>query len=173
MARQREPAVAKAVTKEANAALAHRNLRRAIRSEWVPEDGIQMLSVRTTVAIPVQLPRQLPGKWSVHLSWLFQPIPPDGEFELLRSSFGLNVAGLARPATLEVRNLVRYDVDNGRPGPGDGALGRHINVWQPPPIDDHVHYPTLEYTTDPWNVDEVLSFFLSESLADDLDGRVG
>lgn len=173
MGGQREPAVAKEVRKEANTALAQRNLQRALRSDWIREGGVPMLSVRTTVRIPVVLARPLPGRWSVYFNWLFEPIPLGEELQLLRSSFGLNVADLASPTAQDVRNVVRYDVDNRRQGVGGSRLGRHINVWQPAPIDDNVHYPVLSPSADTWSVEEVLSFFLSEALAGDLNGRLG
>ena len=164
--------MAKATRKEATDALATRNLDRGLRTAWVREDGVQMLVVQTTVRIPVQLARPLPGRWSIHLSWLFEPVPPDGDYHLLRSSFGLNVAGLTDPAVAEIQNLVRYDVDNARPGPDGRPLGRHINVWQPGSIEDNVHYPTLGVNGEGWTVDEVLTFFLSDTFAADLDGRI-
>lgn len=171
MAGFKDPPIAKAVKKEATEALARRNLERGLRSEWVREDGIWMLSVRTTIRIPVRLAKPLPGRWFVHLNWLFQPIPPEGTLELLRSSFGLTVAGLSNPRTDEAC-LVRYDVDNARTGIGETTLGRHINVWQPAPVESNVHYPVLSPRADVWAVDEVLEFFLSSSLAEDLDGRL-
>ena len=168
----KEPGVSKDVKKQAAKALASRNLARPLRDDWVEEEGVRMLSVKNSVAIEVKLARPLPGRWTVHLNWLFQPIPPDGELALLRASFGLNVAGLTKPPVAGTQNLVRYDIDHGRLGPDGETLGRHINVWQPPPIDDHVHFPVMDGSTDPWTVDEVLTFFLSQSLADDLNGRL-
>jgi hypothetical protein len=156
--------------KEAAAALGKRDLLRGVRAVRVRENGVEMCHVHTTVRVPVKLAKPLPGRWSVHLSWLFQPIPPIGEFELLRSSFGLNVAGLTKPALANDTSLVRYDVDNVRAGSTGSPLGRHINVWQPAPIEDHVHYPALDAREEAWGVDEVLDFFLSESLACDLEG---
>lgn len=167
-----EPAVSKEVKKQAVKALASRNLARPMRYDWVKEDGVRMLSVKNTVGIEVKLARPLPGRWTVHLNWLFEPIPPDGELALLRASFGLNVTDLTKPMVVATRNLVRYDVDNGRLGPDGMKLGRHINVWQPAPIDDHVHFPVMGDSVDSWTVDEVLTFFLSESFADDLFGRL-
>ena len=156
--------------KEAVAALGKRDLLRGVRADRVRQDGVEMVHVHTTVRVPIKPAKPLPGRWSVHLSWLFQPIPPTGEFELLRSSFGLNVAGLTKPALAHGISLVRYDVDNVRAGGAGSPLGRHLNVWQPPPIEDHVHYPALHSTEEAWSVDQVLEFFLSESLAGDLEG---
>lgn len=172
MAESKEPAVAKAVKKEARKALAKRNLERGLRTDRVREDGVQMLLVQTTVRIPVTLARPLPGRWSVHLNWLFEPIPPHRDFQLLRSSFGLSVAGLTDPAVSDIQNLVRYDVDNARLGPGGIPLGRHIDVWQPNPIEDNVHYPVPGENHGGWVVEDVLAFFFSDVLAEDLAGRI-
>lgn len=165
-----DPAIAKAAAKEAVAALGKHDLLRGVRLYRVREDGVEMIQVRTTVRVPITLAKAIPGRWSLHLSWLFQPIPPAGEFELLRSSFGLNVAGLTKPELTEDTSLIRYDVDNARPGPAGSPIGRHINVWQPAPINDVVHYPVMDTTDDPWSAEEVLDFFLSESFAEDLEG---
>jgi hypothetical protein len=142
MASRKDPPVAKEVVKEAATALKKRNLVWGFRSEVVRESGVQMLSVRNTTGIAVELAQPLPGRWSLHFNWLFQPIPPAGEYELLRSSFGLNVSGLAQPPAATLTSFVRYDVDNGRSGPY-GPLGRHINVWQPISVDDNVHFRFL------------------------------
>jgi hypothetical protein len=171
MASRKDPPVAKAVIREAATALRKRNLVWGFRWYVLPEDGIRMLSVRNITGIPVQLAKPLPGRWSLHFNWLFQPIPPAGEYELLRSSFGLNVSGLVQPPAETPTNFVRYDVDNGRTGPY-GQLGRHINVWQPMTVDDNVHYPVPGPAAEGWAVDDVLTFFLSDSLATDLEGRL-
>lgn len=171
MASGKDPPIAKAVIKEAVAALKQRNLVYGFRSVTVRESGVPLLAVRNTTGIPVTLARPLPGRWSVYFNWLFLPIPPDGKYELLRSSFGLNVTGLVGPAAQQNTTFVRYDVANDRAGP-EGTLGCHINVWQPSPIDDNVHFPVPGLASNAWPVRDVLSFFLSESLADDLLGRI-
>lgn len=134
-------------------------------------DGVEVVKIRNTTPIGVLSKRQLAGRWSLHLSWTIRRVPR-GELILWRSSFGLNVRGLQFVPSEGAVCLVRYDVDNERQGPGLEPLGAHLNVLQPPPLGDHIHFPALAEPDRKWTVSEVLDVFLAEEFIADLRARI-
>jgi hypothetical protein len=166
------PPEAKELLKEATAALAAQNLIRAFRCEIVRENGIEMTKVRNTQ--PIELPYgNLPGRWDLHAEWLLRGIPGQTTLVVWRSSIGLSVEGAGVTPDGKRACLVRYDFDNGRQGPGLGPIGRHINVLQPEPLGDHVHYPTFHQSSDAWAVKDILELFQSTSFIEDIAKRLG
>lgn len=69
--------------------------------------------------------------------------------------------------------LVRYDFDNDHPGPTLGAIGAHLNILQPAPLDDSIHFPVLAEPNRAWRAREVLDVFLSDQFLSELRDRLG
>lgn len=147
-------------------ALARRNLVRGFRGQWATRDGIDTLHVYNSVPIKIRPLPALPGTWDVHISWTLRRAPRTGDVVVWQSSVGLNVVGASFARKARVC-LVRYDVDNGRPGPGLAPLGRHLNVHQPAPLDDNAHF-AIPGEDDEWRVPQVLDILLSPQFLGDL-----
>jgi len=160
--------------KEAQKALNKRSLWAGFREAIEREPGgVELLTLRNRT--PIELPASsfnLSGRWSLHFAWSIRRVP-GGDAILWRSSFGLNVSDIALAPKGERVCLVRYDVDNDHPGPGLGAIGAHLNVLQPAPLDDHIHYPVLAAAERAWSVSEVLDVFLSPQFVKELRDRLG
>lgn len=169
---QTAPPEAKALLKEATAALAAQNLIRPFRCEIVSEDGVEMTKVRNTQPIELPYGGKLPGRWDLHAEWMLRGIPGQTTLVVWRSSIGLSAEGTGLTPDGKRACVVRYDVDNGRPGPGLGPIGRHINVLQPDPLGDHVHYPTFDQSSAAWAVKDILELFQSPSFIEDIAKRL-
>lgn len=167
------PPEAKEILKEAMAALAAQGLVRAFRCEIVQEDGIEMTKVRNTQPIELPYGKQLPGRWDLHAEWLLRRVPGQTTLMVWRSSIGLSVEGGSVTPDGKRACLIRYDLDNARQGPGLGRLGRHLNVLQPEPLGDHVHYPTFDQSNEAWPVKDILELFQSSGFIDDIAKRLG
>ncbi len=137
-----------------------------------PSSGVELLRARNSAPIHVPFKPPLSGRWSLHLSWTIRRILR-GTPILWQSSFGLNVSGVSFAPADNAVCLVRYDVDNDRPGPGSIPLGAHLNILQPEPLDDHVHFPVLAEAGRMWSVSEVLDVFLADEFVSDLRARLG
>jgi hypothetical protein len=118
----------------------------------------------------IDVPLGLPGRWFLKLSWSFWSDPTDSkQVEMFQSSISLNVES-ALTDGLGTKCLVRYDVDR-RDTRRTGDFGvAHLNVLQPGAIEDKAHYPLPGATVDEWPLADVLRFFRSDVLRDDLDG---
>lgn len=159
--------------KEATKALAHHGLAGGFRDKVAKGlDSVELVELRNSSQIAVRLAPALAGSWWLHLSWTIRRVPR-GAPVLWRSSFGLNVRGVPFVPDPSGACLVRYDVDNERAGPGLGPLGAHLNVLQPTPLDDHIHFPVLAPTERLWSVREILDLFLSAEFAKDIQARIG
>ncbi len=162
----------KAYVKEARNALQRHGLFAGFQNGKEREaDGVEVVAIRNTTPIEVLSKRQIAGRWSLHLSWTIRRVPR-GQPILWRSSFGLNVRGLQFAPSEGAVCLVRYDVDNERQGPGLEPLGAHLNVLQPAPLDDHIHFPALAEPGRKWSVSEVIDVFLAEEFIADLRARI-
>lgn len=136
------------------------------------DDGVELIGLRNTVPIDVTLNPSVTGRWSLHLAWTLRRVPRD-EPIVWQSSFGLDVRGLPFGDTDRAVSFVRYDVDNSRRGHTLAPLGPHLNVLQPPPMVDAIHFPTLSTSDGGWAVRDVLDFLLSSALAEELRGSIG
>jgi len=173
MASRTMPQELRPYVKEAEKALRRHGLYAGFRDtiEREPDSGVEIFGARNTTPIDVRFTPPLSGRWSLHLSWRVRRIPR-GEPILWQSSFGLNVRGVSFAPTDDAVCLVRYDVDNDRPGPGLGPLGAHLNILQPEPLDDHLHFPVLAEPERVWSVSEVLDVLLAPGLANELRARL-
>jgi hypothetical protein len=174
MASRTMPQELKQYVKEAKEALGRHKLHSGFKPEIVrePNSGVELLRARNSAPIHVPFKPPLSGWWSLHLSWTIRPIPR-GTPILWNSSFGLNVRGVPFAPGDSTVCLVRYDVDNDRPGPRSAPLGAHLNILQPKPLDDHVHFPVLAEAGRMWSVSEVLDVFLADEFVGDLRARLG
>ncbi len=159
--------------REAKKACASSNLIQPFLCEVVNEDGVEMTKVRNTQPIPLPYGNSLPGTWEMHAEWLLRTLPGESRLVVWRSSVGLSVEGTSITPDGQSACLVRYDVDNQRARSGVAPRGRHINVLQPDPLMDHVHYPTFSESQDPWPVRTILELFQSQPFIDDLARRLG
>lgn len=130
-------------------------------------DSVELIEIRNTAPIDVQFKPSLVGHWSLHLSWTIRRVPR-GDPILWRSSFGLKVRGTSFAPDEGAVCLVRYDVDNDRPGPGLDSLGAHLNILQPAPLHDHIHFPVLAGPEREWTVSEVIDVFLASEFVGEL-----
>lgn len=161
--------------KEARSALHRHGLYAAgFRDEVERESqsGVELVRVSSTAPIDVTSKLAVPGHWTLRLSWTIRRIPPRREARLWQSSFALNVRGVAFASGSE-QCLVRYDVDNDRRGPGLEPLGAHLNILQPEPLCDHLHFPVLAGPERCWTVSEVIDVFFADEFVADLRTRLG
>jgi hypothetical protein len=159
------PPAVRRMIKEAKDALASRNLEQPLSTQCRPVENVDHWKV-SSKPIPVTIDSKLEGEWTLRMNWLFTPIPL-GEPEIVESSVGLYVRGAKRLGASEVC-LVRYDVDNDAPGTGLAPLGPHLNVIQPGPLCDKVHYPVPGVDGAGWAIGIILDILLSDRLARDL-----
>src|SRR6202012_1568051 len=118
MASQKLLPESRVYVKEATKALAHHGLAGGFRDKIAKGlDSVELVELRNSSQIAVRLAPALAGSWWLHLSWTIRRIPR-GEPVLWRSSFGLNVRDVPFVSNPSGACLVRYDVDNERPGPG-------------------------------------------------------
>lgn len=160
-----EPPVVKRMMREVRKALASRSLVQPLSVQTVPRDHVDHWRI-SSKPILVTIDPTLEGAWILRMSWLFAPIPL-GDPEIVESSVGLYVHGAKRLGVDEVC-LVRYDIDNDAPGTGLAPLGPHLNVMQPGPLCDKVHYPVPGVDSAGWDVGSILDILLSGRLASDL-----
>ena len=121
----------------------------------------------------VTLGNDFPGSWRINLSCTFATIPRSGAIQILESSAGLYAVGVpAFGRGGAERCLVRYDIDNKRPGVHLEALGPHLNVFQPGKLEDRIHYPIPGVDAAGWSFPSLLDVLLSERLIEDLRGRL-
>lgn len=154
--------------KEADKALHRHGLYAGFRDRIKREtDGVELIALSNTAPIDVRFKPSLIGHWSLHLSWTIRRVPR-GNPILWRSSFGLKVRGTSFAPAERMACLVRYDVDNDRPGPGLDSLGAHLNILQPAPLHDHVHFPVLAGPDRRWTVSEVIDVFLASEFVGEL-----
>jgi len=130
--------------------------------------------VRTTVwrsrdlTVPLA---EVSGHWTVYLSYDFQNLPGERDLRLVGTSFGLNVHEV--PFTSEEPvTLLRYDYDLllGPAQQDEPSVNVHINVLQPDPLRDGIHFPA--FRTDPWTVKDVMRWMTSRRLLADLQRRL-
>lgn len=174
MASRTMPQELRPYVKEAAEALGRHKLYGGFKPEIGRElsSGVELLCAKNSAPIYVPFEPPLSGRWSLHLSWTIRRIPR-GTHTLWNSSFGLDVCGVPFAPGDSTVCLVRYDVDNDRPGPGSAPLGAHLNILQPEPLDDHVHFPVLAEAGRMWSVSEVLDVFLADEFVSDLRARLG
>jgi hypothetical protein len=160
--------------KEALKALNRHRLHAGFRDDVQrePGSGVELVRARSTTPIDVTSNLAVKGRWTLHLSWTIRHIPRD-EARLWKSSFGLSIQGLRFAPAGHPKCLVRYDVDNDRRGPGLGPLGAHLNILQPEPLADHIHFPVLAGPERRWTVSEVIDVFLADEFVADLRARLG
>jgi hypothetical protein len=152
--------------------LIQRRLRAPVRVVKKPIDKVDHWTVGART-VHVRLDPGFPGHWRLNLSWTFTPIPAANTPEILESSVGLYCVGVpALGGGDKERCLVRYDVDNKRPGHSLGPLGPHLNVIQPGKLSDRVHYPLPGLVKEAWSLSDVLDVLLSHRLVEDLRGRL-
>jgi len=161
-----EPPVVKRMLREAKKALASKGLQQPLSTQKVPRENVDHWKI-SSKPIPVTIDRALKGVWTLRMEWLFTPIPGGGDPEVLQSSVGLSVQGAKGLGSTKVC-LVRYDVDNDAPGTGLAPLGPHLNVMQPGPLRDKVHYPVPGIDGARWDIGSILDILLSDRLARDL-----
>ncbi|MGI8622290.1 MAG: hypothetical protein ACR2NB_02105 [Solirubrobacteraceae bacterium] len=156
-------------------ALARHHLSRGFASQWRrgDPDGADVLRVRNSSTIFVTPQPPLPGVWDLHVMWEFRRRPSDRDVVVFASSVGINVRRIPLSPEQPVC-LVRYDVDHDRPyaAPGRVRLGRHLNILQPAPLGDRVHFPVPGDEPE-WSVPTVIDLLLSESFFADLQSRMG
>jgi hypothetical protein len=159
--------------KEALKALHRHGLHAGFRDEFQREkgSGVELVKAHNTTPIDVTSKLAVKGHWTLHLSWTIRQIPR-GEAMLWQSSFGLSIEGLCFAPADSRRCLVRYDVDNDRRGPGLEPLGAHLNILQPEPLDDHIHFPVLAGPERRWTVSEVIDVFLADEFVAELRSRL-
>lgn len=157
--------------REASKALRHHNLPGGFRESLEKEDGIEILEVRNSAPISIN-DYGATGRWTLHLAWTIRRDPATGDSVLWKSSIGLNVRGV-KFALDEPVCLVRYDLDRERPGPNLASIGAHLNVFQPDPLRDRVHFPVLAGSDRVWGVREVIDVFLAPEFVADLARCVG
>lgn len=160
----REPDVVKHTIKDARQALERRQLPRPLWAEIKRPEQVEHWKIDSR-EIPVTIDKALEGMWTLEMEWLFTPVPGGGH-ELRESSVGLYVQG-ARGLGPEKVCLVRYDVDN-LASIHHPPLGPHLNVVQPGPLRDKVHYPVPGVASAQWDVERILDVLLSARLAADL-----
>ncbi len=173
MASQKLTPEANGYVKQASKALArHRLYAGFYESIKSGVDSVELIVVRNKTPIQVTFDPAVAGIWSLHLSWAIRPVPR-GTPILWQSTFGLSVRNLPFAPSDGPVCLVRYDVDNERVGPGLRPLGAHLNVLQPSPLDDRVHFPVLAGEGYVWQVGEVIDLFLDPYFTADLHARIG
>lgn len=160
-----EPEVVKRTIKDAGQALIRRKLPRPLKHTIVRVDQVEHWKV-SAKDIPITIDRALKGVWTLEMEWLFMPVPGGGH-EMRESSIGLYVQG-AKGLGSDRVCLVRYDVDNLAPNTHHPPLGPHLNVIQPGPLRDKVHYPVPGVASGQWDLQCVLDILLSARLAGDL-----
>lgn len=155
--------------RDASRALRHHNLPGGFRDRIENEGGVELIGIHNSTPI---LLRDYPvtGHWTLHISWTVRRDPVGGSI-LWRSSVGLNVREVPFAKDQAV-SLVRYDYDLGRAGPTLSPLGAHLNVLQPPPLHDRLHFPVMS-VNGCWSVSEVLGLFLSPEFTDDIARCLG
>jgi len=152
--------------------LIRRKLTVPVRIDPIRIDKVDHWQVQAR-GVQVTLDPTFPGHWRLNLSWTFTPVPASRSPEILESSAGLYCVGVpALGGGEQERCLVRYDIDNKRPGHSLGPLGPHLNVTQPGKLGDSVHYPLPGLAHAAWSVTEVLDVLLSDRLVEDLRGRL-
>jgi hypothetical protein len=156
--------------KEASKALRHYNLPGGFLDRIEREDGIEMVRVRSTAPIELK-DYAAAGRWTLSLEWTIRRDPAGGSV-LWRSTIGLSVRDVPFAPEKSVC-LVRYDLDRERPGPGLGAIGAHLNVFQPDPIRDKLHFPVLACPGREWAVREVLDVFMAPEFVGDISRCLG
>lgn len=167
-----EPKDVKQLAGQIRKELIQRQLATPVRVEIARIDKVDHWKVSAR-AVHVTLDPGFPGHWRLNLSWTFTPVPAAHSPQILESSAGLYCVGVpALGGGDEERCLVRYDVDNKRPGHSLGALGPHLNVTQPGKLSDRVHYPLPGLAQAPWSVSDVLDVLLSARLVEDLRDRL-
>ena len=168
-----EPRPVKRLAGQIRTELISRGLETPVRTRQKRIDKVDHWHVEAR-GVRVQLDPGFPGRWRLHLSWTFAPVPASEELPVLQSSAGLYAVGVPALGGTDdqERCLVRYDVDNARPGPHLEPLGPHLNVCQPGKLGDRVHYPLPGVGSGPWAVTDVLDVLLSERLVEDLRDRL-
>lgn len=139
-------------------------------AEPVVDEGREFWRAHNVARILVPV-RDVPGRWYLHMSWQCATEPVSGDGVLRVSSIGLNVDG-PLTAGLSTQNVVRYDVDRRASERTDQFGASHVNVLQPVPLQDHVHYAVFHDESHEWPVEEVLGFLVSDVLHDDLRKRM-
>lgn len=112
------------------------------------------------------------GRWTLNINWTFRRVP-DGQWMLWKSSIGLSVTDVSFVPNGETECLVRYDYDNDHPGPALGPIGPHLNILQPTPLKDSIHFPVLSDDRQSWSVQEVLDVLLSDQFKSELLDCIG
>jgi hypothetical protein len=167
-----EPREVKQLAAQIRTELIKRQLIAPVRVESTRIDKVDHWKVAAR-GVHVKLDPGFPGRWRLNLSWTFAPVPAAPSPAILESSAGLYCVGVpALGGGEKERCLVRYDVDNKRPGHSLGPLGPHLNVTQPGKLADRVHYPLPGLALRAWSVSEVLDVLLSDRLVEDLRDRL-
>ena len=158
--------------KKARAALKSHNLAPAVDTRFLRDsDGVETWEAYTTQR--VMLPnRPVDGNWYVEMYWLVWSDPAGGSASVVESSISLNVVDSSLTNALSKKCLVRYDVDNRADAPTMQFSPAHLNVLQPGKLDSHIHYPVIGLDSHDWDVKNVLGFFLSDRLWQDLADRL-
>lgn len=167
-----EPKNVKQLAGQIRKELIQRQLVAPVRVKMTRIDKVDHWQVAAR-GVHVTLDPAFPGRWRMNLSWTFTPVPAAHSPEILESSAGLYCVGVpALGGGDQERCLVRYDVDNKRPGHSLGPLGPHLNVAQPGKLADRVHYPLPGLAQAAWSVTDVLDVLLSDRLVEDLRDRL-
>lgn len=159
---------------EATNALHKHELWGGFRPHREKEHGsfVELLKIETSSPISITtIPAA--GRWSLHINWTFRRDPEGGEWVLWQSSIGLSVADVSFVQNGKTECLARYDYDNNHPGPALGPIGPHLNILQPDPLKDSLHFPVLSDDRKSWSVEEVLDALLSDQFKSELLECIG
>lgn len=154
-----------------------KRVNEVLRSRLIPakvwpwqftEDNVECWVAGTQPAIPLPptlpLPRTLAGDWYLTTKWRYRNVPASRDkAELVESSIGLNVEHDIVPSAGR-QCLIRYDTDA-------LGVGTHLQTLQFQPLDDHIHWRLPGLATHAWSLDGILTFLVSQELADELRKR--
>lgn len=125
------------------------------------------IATPTPVVVPRDQMGRLPGQWTIRMSWDVYEDPADGDARVMMSSVSLNVSEILLTSAGDYC-LVRYDTNRFNDAPSRSHSAVHLNVLQPSKLGSKVHYPVFGLDHDVWPLDQVLDFFLSADLQEDL-----
>lgn len=159
----------KHIVREATKALIKYQLPGGFKLHRWKEPGsfVELQKIESSPDIPV---KSIPvkGRWFLHINWTFRRVPEEAEWILWQSSIGLSVTDVSFAKNGIMKCLVRYDYDCDHPGPALGPIGPHLNILQPDPLKDSLHFPVLSDDRKSWSVEEVLDALLSDQFKSEL-----
>lgn len=132
----------------------------SVRPERIKHDQLVVWCARTNPRIPIkQFP--LSGSWTIGVDWRFRNNRDEQGAQLFSSSASLSVE---HPDLCPARSsIVRFDFDRDR-----ASAQVHLNVWQPEPLKDNVHWALPGRPDTPWDDAAVLAYLLDGALVEEL-----